>query len=93
VYAECVGKILEIFHRKLSEFNEQKQALAKVTVVTSKPVLASFKVSNRIAIHWKLHLTREILVLLIYVVESYTKEFQKIPLADRTVGRRVLDVS
>jgi hypothetical protein len=40
VNAECVGKHLNFFHRKLNEFIKQRQALAKITTVTSKLLLA-----------------------------------------------------
>jgi hypothetical protein len=38
VHAECVGKTPEFFHRKLSEFNKEKE-FAKIT--TSKPLVSS----------------------------------------------------
>jgi len=44
VCAECVRKTSERFHRKVSGFNEQKQAFSKVTIFTLKPLLASYSV-------------------------------------------------
>jgi hypothetical protein len=32
LHAECVGKSLKFFHRKLNEFNKQEQAFAKITI-------------------------------------------------------------
>jgi hypothetical protein len=41
-------KTPEFFHMKLNEFNKQKQAVAKITTVTLKPLFASFKLVYRI---------------------------------------------
>jgi hypothetical protein len=50
VHVECVGITPEFFHRKLNEFNKKKGAFSERTTVTSKLLLASFKVVYRIAI-------------------------------------------
>jgi hypothetical protein len=47
---KCVGKIHDFFHRKVNMFNEQEKVFAKVTTVTSKPLLSLFKVAYRIDI-------------------------------------------
>jgi hypothetical protein len=49
VHAECVRRTREFIHRRLDKFIKQKQAFAKVTTVTSKSLLASFKVPYRIS--------------------------------------------
>jgi hypothetical protein len=39
VHTEGVGKTLKCFHRKPNELNKQKQAPAKIAIVTPKPLL------------------------------------------------------
>jgi hypothetical protein len=46
--AECVGRTNEFLHRKLNEFNNQEQALAKIITVTSKPLRASSKLPTEL---------------------------------------------
>jgi hypothetical protein len=58
---------LNFFHRKLNEFNKQKQACAKVTTVMTKLLLASFKVAYRIDKREKPHSTGKGLVLLLLI--------------------------
>jgi hypothetical protein len=38
VHAECVGKTLEFFDRKLNEFNKQEEAFPKITTIKPKTV-------------------------------------------------------
>jgi hypothetical protein len=49
VHAEYVWKTAGFFRRKLNEFNKQEQAFAKITTVTPKPLLASFKIAYEVA--------------------------------------------
>jgi hypothetical protein len=49
LHVEHVGKIPTFFHRKLNEFNKQKQAVAKITTVKFKTIVALFKVGYKIA--------------------------------------------
>jgi hypothetical protein len=50
---ECGGNATEFFHTKLYDFNKQKQASAKITTVSSKPLLTSFEVAYRVDKHKK----------------------------------------
>jgi hypothetical protein len=63
VHAECVGRTPKFFHRKIIEFNMQKQTFTKITTITLRPLLASFKVAYRIAVCKNPHTDGESLVL------------------------------
>jgi len=69
VHTECAGKIPECFHRKLNEFNKQKQIFAKITIFTSEPWFSLLKFAYTIArvqfyllllIQWKQCLVRHL---------------------------------
>jgi hypothetical protein len=68
-HVETVGvlKTPDFFCRKLNEFNSQKQAFAKITTVTSKPLFASFIVAYRISSCKIFHLIKENLDLLLLI--------------------------
>ncbi|XP_029654887.1 protein FAM200A-like [Octopus sinensis] len=100
MHSEHVHKSEEFFKRKLEEFDNQTKSLKKLVSVSSNALLASYKVSYRIAKCKKPHNIGETLVLpaAIDMVEamfgeSYAKQLQQIPLADNTVARRIDDIS
>ncbi|XP_029656010.1 zinc finger BED domain-containing protein 5-like [Octopus sinensis] len=100
IHSEHVHKSEEFFKRKLEEFDNQTKSLKKLVSVSSNALLASYKVSYRIAKCKKPHNIGETLVLpaAIDMVEamfgeSYAKQLQQIPLADNTVARRIDDIS
>ena len=100
VHADHVGKTREFFQRKLENLNKQQEMFSKTMSVTQKALLASYKVSYRIAKCKKPHSIRETLVLPAAIEmietmlgESYADQIKIIPLADNTVGRRISDIS
>ncbi|XP_026476390.1 zinc finger BED domain-containing protein 5-like [Ctenocephalides felis] len=100
VHADHVGKTKEFFQRKLDNLNKQKESFSKALSVSQKALLASYKVSYRIAKCKKPHSIGETLVLpaAIDIIatmfgESYADQIKSIPLADNTVGRRISDIS
>ncbi|XP_029657568.1 protein FAM200A-like [Octopus sinensis] len=97
MHSEHVHKSEEFFKRKLEEFDNQTKSLKKLVSVSSNALLASYKVSYRIAKCKKPHNIGETLVLpaAIDMVEamfgeSYAKQLQQIPLADNTVARELM---
>ncbi|XP_026481385.1 zinc finger BED domain-containing protein 5-like [Ctenocephalides felis] len=98
--ADHVGKTKEFFQRKLDNLNKQKESFSKALSVSQKALLASYKVSYRIAKCKKPHSIGETLVLpaaidIIAMMfgESYADQIKSIPLADNTVERRISDIS
>jgi hypothetical protein len=63
MHGECTGRTSDFFHRKPNEFNKQRQALANIITLTTKPLLASFKVAYRTAKCEGSHSNREGLTL------------------------------
>jgi hypothetical protein len=96
VFEQCtlyVERTPEFFHRKLNEFNKQKQAYTKnITTITVQPLLALFEAAYRIAKCRKL-LPSATHTVVIILQESYAIELRKIPLVDNTVGGRISDIS
>lgn len=99
-HPEHVGKSLEFFKRRLDEYNKQRRAFTKTSTIAASALLASYKVSYRIARCKKAHNIAETLVLPaaidmveIMLGEQSANKLRSIPLADNTVGRRISDIS
>lgn len=82
------------------EFNKQRRAFTKTSTTAASALLASYKVSYRIASCKKAHNIAETLVLPaaidmveIMLGEQSANKLRSIPLADNTVGRRISDIS
>jgi hypothetical protein len=84
----------------MSIIKKKKGGIPKITTVTSKQLFASFKVAYRItkcknknSVGENLELRAAINIVETVLAKSFTKRTRKIPLADNTVGRKMLDIS
>jgi len=63
-HVKYIGKTSNFLpHRKLNEFNKQKRVFAKITTVTSEPLIVSFKVAYRIATRKKVIILEKVCYL------------------------------
>lgn len=99
-HAELVNKPKEYFARKLNSFKSTQQTFTKMTTVPSKALLASFKVSHKIAKCKKPHTIGETLILpaAVDIVstmfgDGFAQQLKSIPLSNDTVSRRISDIS
>ncbi|XP_063902632.1 zinc finger BED domain-containing protein 5-like [Zophobas morio] len=100
LHSEYVNKPRQFFELKLKSFEKQKTFFKKSLSVHEKALLASYKVSYRIARCKKPHTIGEELILpaAIEIVETmfgdnFTKQLQSIPLSNDTVARRISDIA
>jgi zinc finger BED domain-containing protein 5/7/8/9 len=100
LHSEYVNKSREFFELKLKSYEKQKSFFKKVITMNEKALLASYKVSYKIARCKKPHSIGEELILpaAMEIVETmfgdnFTKQLQSIPLSNDTVGRRIGDIA
>lgn len=100
MHSQYFGKCQEFVQRKLDEFTKQKEAFKNTVGISSNGLLSSYLVSYRIVKSKKPHTIGETLVLpaaidmiITMFGESYAIHLRQIPLADKTVGRRINDMS
>jgi len=87
-----IGKPRDYFIRKLKELKQEKNTFFKNASIPTNALIASYKVSYRIAKCKKSHTIAEELILSmvnIMVGESAGKLLSKVPLSNNTVSRRI----
>lgn len=100
LHSEYVNKPAEFFQTKLKFYEKQKSFFKKTLSVNEKALLASYKVSYKIARSKKPHTIGEDLILpaAIEIVETmfgdnFAKQLHSIPLSNDTVARRIDDIA
>lgn len=100
LHSEYVNKPREFFELKLKSYEKQKSLFKKTLSVNEKALIASYKVSYKIARCKKPHTIGEELILpaAIEIVEimfgdNFAKQLQSIPLSNDTVARRIADIA
>jgi hypothetical protein len=95
-----VSKSHDYFSRKPKELHQQKCSFYKQASIPSNTLLASYKVSHRIAKCKKPHKITEELILpaavdLIKIIigESAGKLLSKVPLSNNTINRRIQHIA
>lgn len=100
LHSEYVNKPRKFFELKLSSREKQKSFFKKTLSMNEKALLASYKVSYKIARCKKPHTIGEELILpaAIEIVETmfgnnFVKQLESIPLSNDTVARRIGDIA
>lgn len=100
LHSEYVNKPREFFEFKLKSYKKQKSLFKETLSVNKKALIASYKVSHKIARCKKPHTIGEELILpaVIDIVETmfgdnFSKQIQSIPLSNDTVARRIGDIA
>lgn len=100
LHSEYVNKPREFFELKLKSYEQQTSFFQKTLSVNEKALLASYKVSYKIARCKKAHTIGEDLILpaAMDIVETmfgdnFAKQLQSIPLSNDTVARRIGDIA
>lgn len=100
LHSEYVNKPREFFELKLKSYEKQKSFFKETLSVNKKALIASYKVSYKIARCKKPHTVGEELILpaAIEIVETmfgdnFSKQLQSIPLSNDTVARRIGDIA
>ncbi|XP_042911471.2 protein FAM200B-like [Parasteatoda tepidariorum] len=100
LHSEYVNKPREFFEFKLKSYKKQQSFFKETLSVNKKALIASYKVSYKIARCKKPHSIGEELVLpaAIEIVETmfgdnFSKQLQSIPLSNDTVARRIGDIA
>ncbi|KAK4881110.1 hypothetical protein RN001_004429 [Aquatica leii] len=98
LYREYVNKPREFFEFKLKSYEKQKSCFKKALSVNEIALLASYKVSYKIARCTKPHTIGEQLPAAIEIVQimfgdNFAKQLQSIPLSNDTVACRICDIA
>lgn len=95
-----MNKSLQFFQRKLGESRQPEDSFVKAPSVNSIALLASYKVSYRIALQEKPHTIAEELtfpsasdMVSTMMDEKSTEKLKAVPLSNDTVARRVCGIS